>query len=128
MVKTKKGRFLNNLRNHPVELGIIQYPAKYPLCRARHNGYFCYRATRIPDLYPHPANPVTDIVVSDENNTLRLEFSADPTLTYVVEASTDLANWTAIGSAVEEGGAGNFEFDDLNAGQFKARFYRVVTQ
>jgi hypothetical protein len=91
-------------------------------------GYFCYRATRIPDLYPHPANPVTDIVVSDENNTLRLEFSADPTLTYVVEASTDLANWTAIGSAVEEGGAGNFEFDDLNAGQFKARFYRVVTQ
>ena len=91
-------------------------------------GYFCYRSTRIPDLYAHPANPVTDLVMSDENNMPRLEFSADPTRTYVVEASTDLTNWTAIGSAVEEGGVGNFEFDDLNAGQFNARFYRVVTQ
>jgi arylsulfate sulfotransferase len=91
-------------------------------------GYFCYRSTRIPDLYSHAANPVTDLVVSDVNRMPRLEFSADPVRTYIVQASTDLANWTAIGPAVEEGGVGNFEFNDLNAGHFKARFYRVVTQ
>jgi arylsulfate sulfotransferase len=91
-------------------------------------GYFCYRSTRIPDLYSHPALPVTDLFVNDVNNLPRLEFSADPARTYIVQASTDLANWTVIGSAVEEGGVGNFEFNDLNAGNFKSRFYRIVTQ
>jgi arylsulfate sulfotransferase len=100
----------------------------YENTSANYLGYFCYRSDRIPDLYAHPANPVTHLVVNTENNMTRLEFSADPTLTYVIQASTDLVNWTAIGSAVEEGGVGNFEFNDLYAGQFKGRFYRVATQ
>jgi len=95
---------------------------------ANYLGYFCYRSDRIPDLYAHPANPVNNLVVDCETKTPRLEFSADPARTYVVEASTDLKNWTTIGTAVEEGGVGNFDFSDLNASRFMTRFYRVVTQ
>ncbi len=91
-------------------------------------GYFTYRAYQIPDLYPHPANPVTDLALSNATNTSCLQFSADPTRTYVVQASTDLANWTTIGPALEEGGVGDFEFYDLDASQYQARFYRVLTQ
>jgi arylsulfate sulfotransferase len=91
-------------------------------------GDFCYRATRIPDLYAHPDLPVTDLTVSDQDNLPLLEFSADPTHSYVVQASTDLTNWTTIGPAFQNGGVGNFDFRDLNADQFTTRFYRVVSQ
>ncbi len=59
-----------------------------------YKGYAIYRALRIPDLYAHPASPVTDLVVIEAGETAHLEFSADPTHTYVVQASTDLMNWT----------------------------------
>ena len=49
------------------------------------SGYLVYRAYRIPDLYPHPAEPVTDLVVSDENQIPLLEFSADPTHSYLIQ-------------------------------------------
>jgi hypothetical protein len=65
--------------------------------------------------------------MSDENQTPRLKFSADPALGYLVQASTDLTHWTTIGTPVQEGGIGNFDFEDLSADQFTARFYRVVT-
>lgn len=91
-------------------------------------GYFVYRAERIPDLYTHPANPVADIAVNEQNRMPVLEFSADPVLTYAVQASTDLANWTTIGPAVQEDSVGDYGFEDLEAGQYTARFYRVVTQ
>jgi arylsulfate sulfotransferase len=91
-------------------------------------GYFLYRAIRIPDLYAHPSNSITDLVVNNENGRAHLEFSADPTLSYVVEASTDLKSWTPIGTPVEAGGVGNFDFDDLSASQFAVRYYRVVAQ
>lgn len=91
-------------------------------------GYFCYRSDRIPDLYAHLKEPVTDLVVSSQNGIPHLEFSADPTQTYVIQASTDLRNWTTIGSPVQQGAVGDFDFDDLSSGQFGARFYRVVTQ
>jgi arylsulfate sulfotransferase len=93
-----------------------------------YRGYAVYRALRIPDLYVHPASPVTDLVVIQGGGTAILEFSADPTHTYVVQASTDLINWATIGPAVQEEGAGDYEFYDFSAGQFTARFYRVVTQ
>ena len=57
-----------------------------------------------------------------------LEFSADPTHNYLIQASTDLMNWTTIGSPLQDGGAGDYDFQDLSAGQFTTRFYRVVTQ
>ena len=91
-------------------------------------GYDTYRAYQIPDLYSHQAEPVTDLVVSDDNQMPVLEFSADPTHNYLIQASTDLTNWTTIGSPLLDGGAGDFYFQDLNAGQFQTRFYRVVTQ
>ncbi len=91
-------------------------------------GNFVYRSDRIPDLYAHPANPVTDLAVRNANKIPRLEFSADPARSYVIEASTDLMNWTAIGAAVQDEGPGEFDFSDLSASQFNARFYRVVTQ
>lgn len=92
-------------------------------------GYAVYRALRIPDLYTHPADPVTDLVLSGEGLTgARLQFSADPAHTYDVQASTDLINWTTIGTAVQDGDTGQFEFDDLSVSEFAARFYRVITQ
>ena len=70
----------------------------YNNTNANYGGYFCYRAYQIPDLYPHPAEPVADLVVSDENQIPLLEFSADPTRSYLIQASTDLTNWTTIGT------------------------------
>jgi arylsulfate sulfotransferase len=93
-----------------------------------YGGDFCYRAYQIPDLYPHPAEPVTDLVAHDENRIPLLEFSADPTHSYLIQASTDLKNWTTIGTPVQEGGVGDYDFEDLYANQFTNRFYRVVTQ
>ena len=77
-------------------------------------GYAVYRALRIPDLYSHPANPVTDIVVIEEGATTYLEFSADPVQTYFVQTSTDLINWTTIGPAVQEEGTGDYEYVSSN--------------
>jgi arylsulfate sulfotransferase len=93
-----------------------------------YGGVFCYRAYQIPDLYAHPAEPVADLVVRDDNQIPLLEFSADPTRNYLIQASTDLTNWTTIGTPVQEGGVGDYDFEDLNANQFTTRFYRVVTQ
>ncbi len=91
-------------------------------------GYTCYRAYQIPDLYAHPAAPVVDLTVNEEDAIPLLQFSADPAHSYIVQASTDLTSWTTIGTPVEEGGAGEYEFYDLNASQLTARFYRIVTQ
>lgn len=93
-----------------------------------YKGYFIYRADRISDLYPHPANPVIDFVASEQNGEVHLEFSADPAHSYEIQASFDLIHWTTIGDAIQDGDVGNFEFDDLSAGEFKDRFYRVMTQ
>ena len=108
-----------------------------PLPRA--TAYYCYRSHRIPDLYAHPAEPVTDLAIYPPNSVaaqvggggngaMQLEFSADPTFNYEVQSSTDLTNWTTIGTAWPDGGPGNFGFNDLSASQFTTRFYRVVTQ
>lgn len=106
------------------DLSFFDYNNPNPL----YNGYYCYRAYQIPDLYAHPAEQVTDLTVSDENQVPLLEFSADPALNYVIQASSDLTNWTTIGTPVEEGGVGDYDFYDLNASEFTTRFYRVVTQ
>jgi len=91
-------------------------------------GYFLYRATRIPDLYAHPALPVSNLMLTSAEGTIRLQFSADPVWTYAIQASADLVTWTTIGAAVQEGGIGDFEFDDLDGAQFSQRYYRVITQ
>jgi Bacterial Ig domain len=47
-----------------------------------------------------------------------------PGVTYVVEASTDLAHWTTLGSATA-GPNGLFDFVDTGAGIFSSRYYRT---
>jgi arylsulfate sulfotransferase len=91
-------------------------------------GYIMYRALRIPDLYAHPFNSEIELVVSEENGTPYLQFSADPARTYVIQASTDLISWTTVGTAVQEDQGGDYGFYDLNANQFGTRFYRAVTE
>jgi hypothetical protein len=88
-----------------------------------------YRCHRIPDLYAHPAQPVADLSVTRANGPALLEFSADDTRTYIVQASTNLVNWAAIGMAVENGQqSGNFSFEDDRPAQLGACYYRVLTQ
>ncbi len=92
-------------------------------------GYFMYRATLVPDLYTHPAVPVVgDYVEMNQNGTASVQFSADPNLNYVVQASTDLQNWSTVGNAQQAGANGNFELEDFGAMLYPARFYRVLTQ
>ena len=105
------------------DLSFFDYTNTSPSYR----GYNAYRALRIPDLYAHPANPVTDLFLVDENTWTRLEFSADPARHYAVQASTDLTHWTTIGTAVADEFSGDFEFDDFYVSQSTDRFYRVVT-
>ena len=100
----------------------------YTNTSAGYLGNYVYRSDRVPDLYAHPANPVTDLAIRNADTIPRLEFSADPTRTYVIQASTDLERWATIGTAVPEGGFGDYDFTDLNVSRFNARFYRVVTQ
>lgn len=92
------------------------------------NGYLVYRSHRIPDLYAHPAAAVADLTVTWDNGVAHLEFSADDTRTYTIEASTDLVNWEEIGVPSETGDGGQFSFDDDKSDGPSAVFYRVVTQ
>jgi len=88
-----------------------------------------YRCHRIPDLYAHPAKPVADLSVKCENGLALLEFSADDTWTYVIEASTNLVDWEELGAAIEdEQQSGNFSLEDDQSDEPTARYYRVVTQ
>lgn len=100
----------------------------YANTNSSYTGYDCYRAYQIPDLYAHPAVPVADLAISGGNQLPLLEFSADPVRSYLIQSSTDLTNWTTVGVPLQEGGVGDFDFYDLNADQFPARFYRTVTQ
>lgn len=100
----------------------------YTNTSSTYQGYFCYRAYQIADLYAHPAVPVTDLSVSESFGFPLLQFSGDPVNTYVVQASSDLMNWTNIGTAFQEGANGEFQFEDLDESQPAARFYRVLTQ
>ena len=93
-----------------------------------YKGYFAYRSHRIADLYPHPLAAVADLTVQYENGIPHLEFSGDPTLTYAIQASTDLVDWTVIGTPVAGNVAGEFDFFDLAANPLNATYYRVVTQ
>jgi arylsulfate sulfotransferase len=88
-----------------------------------------YRAHRIADLYAHPAKPVADLSVTCEDGSTRLRFSADDARSYLVQAATNLFDWETLGSATEdEPPRGDFGFDDEQAGEFPARYYRIVTQ
>jgi probable HAF family extracellular repeat protein len=52
----------------------------------------------------------------------RLAFAGSPNAKYVIEASTNLVNWTLLGPATNNGG--KVEFTDEEAKRFTLRFYR----
>lgn len=97
----------------------------YGNTNANYRGYSTYRSDRIRDLYP--ARAVTDLSVQIVNGNPLLEFSADEGRTYVIEASTNLSDWDAIGNADLQG-QGMFQFEDDSASGLPARYYRVRTQ
>ena len=91
-------------------------------------GNFVYRSDRIPDLYPHPAKPVTSLVVDVTNSTPHLMFSADPVRSYRLEASINTVDWTDLGTVSPAPDTGDYDFVDSDACQYGARFYRIVTE
>ncbi len=91
-------------------------------------GYWVYRSHRVPDLYPHPADPVTDLTMTYEDGTPVLQFSADETRTYTVETSKDLQTWRDAGDATPEAESGEFSFVDDQADGLSTRYYRVMTE
>jgi hypothetical protein len=93
-----------------------------------YQGYLCYRSRHIQDLYPHPAASVSDLVANRDPEGLVIQFSGDPSHTYLIQASSDLANWAALGLPVPDGGTGEFAFKDLTPPGPANRYYRVVTE
>jgi hypothetical protein len=91
-------------------------------------GYTVYRSYRIPDLYSHQAVPVANLIVRSESGLPTLQFTADPARTYVVQASSDLVNWSMIGTASPDDETGDFSYQDQAGSGSSARFYRVITQ
>jgi hypothetical protein len=93
-----------------------------------YTGCFTYRSQRVPDLYAHPALPVSDLFLQlDTNGAPHLQFSGDEARTYTVESSSDISDWEAIGTATPTG-SGNFDFIDEAPAGTGARYYRVATQ
>ena len=98
----------------------------YTNTSASYMGTYAYRSHRIPDLYGHLPQPVTDLEVQIAGGEPVLQFSGDQTRSYSVEASTDLGQWESLGLAVFNGD-GNFSFTDSESSGFPERYYRVVT-
>ena len=90
-----------------------------------YRGCYTYRSHRIADLYAHPALPVEDLTIAFTSGNTLLQFSADETRTYTVQASNDLQTWFDIGTP-SEGSPGNFEFQDPEA-PGDSRYYRVIS-
>ncbi len=63
-------------------------------------------------------------VSSPAHGRARMQFAAPAEWVCVVEASTDLVTWEAIGLA-EDQGDGTFAFEDENAAKFAGRYYRI---
>jgi hypothetical protein len=99
----------------------------YTNLTASYRGDFAYRSRRMPDLYGHPAMPVEDLKLTLDGGLAHLDFSGDPTRTYIIESSDDLVHWDAIGIAAAEND-GNFTFDDMVSESSDSRYYRVETQ
>jgi hypothetical protein len=61
-----------------------------------------------------------------DNGGMKMEFSAPEGQGYLIEASTNMVDWEAIGAA-NECEPGGFEFEDPEAAYLPARFYRIVS-
>jgi len=61
-----------------------------------------------------------------DGNHAQITGSGDAGVTYRIQASSDLLTWNDIGRAAAQSGGG-FSFDDPQAANAAARFYRVAT-
>ena len=66
-------------------------------------------------------NVVPDLV----SGKMQLQFNGAGSQAYVIQASTNLLDWVILGSSTADT-VGNVAFTDQNAGNYPARFYRVV--
>ena len=91
-------------------------------------GCFVYRSYRIPDLYAHPATPVTDLTIRYDGASPVVQFSGDTARSFQVEVSDDLVNWLGIGAASPDDESGDFSFVDKRSNSSSRQFYRIATQ
>jgi hypothetical protein len=70
-------------------------------------------------------SPAISAMTRQSNGNVLLQFAGVSGVTYVVEASTNLLDWEAIGTCTDKGD-GFFGFEDADATKFPSRFYRVV--
>src|SRR5207244_9452058 len=70
-----------------------------------------------------PKPKIAKVARNIDGNIL-MEFTAEPGLIHIVEASTNLVDWDKIGVAVSSD-TGGFEFEDLQAPRFTSRYYRI---
>jgi hypothetical protein len=95
-----------------------------------YRGNYVYRAYRIADFYPHPAEPVTDLDVKVENGITHVRFSADPFRTYKIETARSLAGietWTPLATAQLDAD-GNCDYQEQGPPEFEEeRYFRVLT-
>jgi len=66
---------------------------------------------------------ITSITQLSPGN-IELGGSGDTNVTYTIQTSSDLVNWQSIGTATS-GGSGVFQFQDSNATNSTAGFYRT---
>jgi hypothetical protein len=60
------------------------------------------------------------------NGSVRLQIEAAAGYVYIVEASTDLTHWEAVGTTTLQAD-GTFDFEQVNGSNLDRCFYRVVT-
>ena len=103
--------------------------SKYDPASANFLNCTAYRVHRIPDLYAHPALPVSDLSVQWAGGVAHLSFSGDAARTYSIETSVNLLDWQTVGTSSNATYyAGVFSFQDPQAEGEPARYYRVVTE
>ena len=73
-------------------------------------------------LYPYPEPPVA--LVWSSNHTARLSFLTVPGLTYTIQASTNLVDWSPVWTT--NAPTQTTLFEDLDAVRYPRRFYRIV--
>jgi hypothetical protein len=87
-------------------------------------------ATAIQDYY-NAWNQVCSLcvasIVSTPDGQMQMQFSGTAGQVYQIQASTNLGNWTTVGTATADAN-GNISFTDPNAASYPNRFYRVVPQ
>jgi hypothetical protein len=79
---------------------------------------------RIATAYEEAAPTVpAQLAIPLTKNIARLRLTGNESQTYSLEATTNLTNWTNIGSGTTT--SGTFQFDDTNTVQLPWRFYRA---